>query len=1167
MRKSSIRRLAINLAALGIAPGSDGEPGHPARNEFHISKSAREFYGLQGVPFSSTGNVVLADYAAARGFAARINARSGDQARVITAGSINAMALIDEILHVVCALYREHIDPEAFRKALHAAEKSVGQPDTSAGLTAFTQSFPPASVQAGQETATDWLQGLSDGIGKGDVSLEELLLLRLANENPAFAPFKFLFDDRPLKTEAPVDPILDAAETALKALPLFGPDGADLLTLLRAPMRASPHSLAGQLDYIKRNWGMIIGDRMARILGGSDMLDEEERPRFPAGPGPARVLSYESLDVEYERFSEDKDWMPRVVMIAKSALVWLDQLSRTYGREIRTLDAIPDEELDVLASRGFNALWLIGIWERSRASRRIKELCGNPEAAASAYSLFDYEIAGELGGWPALEALRHKADARGIRLAADMVPNHTGLDSAWMRDRPDLFISRHDPPFQSYSFGGENLSEDSRFGLWLEDHYYSRSDAAVVFKRVDYRSGETRYIYHGNDGTSMPWNDTAQIDFMNPAAREAVKERILHVARNFPIIRFDAAMILAKRSFRRLWYPEPGVGGAIASRFESAMPTSRFNESMPTEFWREVVDMCAAAAPETLLLAEAFWMMEGYFVRTLGMHRVYNSAFMNMLKEKKNAEYRATIKNTIEFDKDILKRFVNFMNNPDEETAVAQFGTGDHYFGVCSLMATMPGLPMFGHGQVEGLTEKYGMEYRRAYKDERPDQGFVARHEHEIFPLLKRRRLFSGVDEFLLFDMVHGDGAVDDNVFAYTNGYSGAHAIVLYNNAWERTSGRITRSCPYAEKRPDGSRSLTTRSLAEGLGLRCGHNRFVVLTEMKSGLKYLRRSDDIAAAGLSVSLEGFQCQVFVDIAEFDDDASGSYAALCDSLRGAGVADVRAALQDLSLAELYGAWSSAFGPKWFRKAPAPDAPDQDALLSYMTVATRYIEAAQGAPGAETINSWAPEAVESAIDLCQEAARNSIALIKVAPTRPARARGQTARARLSERVASVPGTAEALAAFVSLLPLASLAGEDPRASWELARAWGMPRKLAEPLLQAGATAQVARFAAELATAVLGRLNAFVPPFDHRALARSLATDDDTRALLGINRWNDTTWFNAERYREVSTLVAAVYVALDGSEEAATAALSALERTDAAAAASGWDLDKFMEPAEDV
>jgi hypothetical protein len=34
--------------------------------------------------------------------------------------------------------------------------------------------------------------------------------------------------------------------------------------------------------------------------------------------------------------------------------VWLGQLSKKYGREIRSLDQVPDEELDLLASRGFS---------------------------------------------------------------------------------------------------------------------------------------------------------------------------------------------------------------------------------------------------------------------------------------------------------------------------------------------------------------------------------------------------------------------------------------------------------------------------------------------------------------------------------------------------------------------------------------------------------------------------------------------------------------------------------------------------------------------------------------------------------------------------------------------------------------------------------------------
>lgn len=75
-------------------------------------------------------------------------------------------------------------------------------------------------------------------------------------------------------------------------------------------------------------------------------------------------------------------------------------------------------------------LWLIGLWERSKASARIKQLMGNPEAIASAYALYDYVIAKELGGEEALEVLRQKAARYGLRLASDMVPNHVASTGA-----------------------------------------------------------------------------------------------------------------------------------------------------------------------------------------------------------------------------------------------------------------------------------------------------------------------------------------------------------------------------------------------------------------------------------------------------------------------------------------------------------------------------------------------------------------------------------------------------------------------------------------------------------------------------------------------------------------------------------------------------------------
>ena len=77
-----------------------------------------------------------------------------------------------------------------------------------------------------------------------------------------------------------------------------------------------------------------------------------------------------------------------------------------------------------------------------------------------------------------------------------------------------------------------------------------------------------------------------------------------------------------------------------------------------------MVDRVAQEAPDTLLLAEAFWLMEGYFVRTLGMHRVYNSAFMNMMRDEKNQEYRLVIKNTLEFDPEILETLCQLYEQP-----------------------------------------------------------------------------------------------------------------------------------------------------------------------------------------------------------------------------------------------------------------------------------------------------------------------------------------------------------------------------------------------------------------------------------------------------------------------------------------------------------------------
>lgn len=909
--------------------------------EFHISRRARDRFGFDESFFTITGDVIFSNFRAAQVFASKISATNKATEKVLqttsrerheqmSPGEINAMGLFHEVLHFVIDSYVDEINPTVFKQLEESLKKELGENDFSACAEKFVELFPPTSVYQGKESAKDFLARDAAGIPHRHVVLKELILLWLENRNPAFDVIEELIGDPQLKLESRYEEVISLSDAFFETQPRYGPTDSSLLKMLLAPIEAHPNSIADQLQFIVKHWERILAKSpyLLRLLSGIDFMKEEgkyflmlaqaqaDKAKIPDvlqakffGFGEKEsppVPQFKGNYFEPEHFSADLGWMPRLVLIAKNAFVWLDQLSKKYQRAITRLDQIPDEELEILSKRGFSGLWLIGIWLRSPASQRIKHLNGNIDAIASAYSLSSYDISPDLGGDEAHRNLKDRALRYGIRLASDMVPNHMGIDSSWVVNHPDWFLKSDYPPFPGYSFNGPDLSNDERVGIFIEDGYWTKRDAAVVFKRLDRWTGETRYIYHGNDGTHMPWNDTAQLDFTNPEAREAVIQTILHVARMFPIIRFDAAMVLSKKHYQRLWFPEPGTGGAIPSRSNFSMTKEQFDGAMPNEFWREVVDRVKEEAPDTLLLAEAFWLMEGYFVRTLGMHRVYNSAFMNMLKREENANYRQVIKNVLEYNPQILKRFVNFVSNPDEETAIAQFGKDDKYFGVCMMMATMPGLPMFGHGQIEGFTEKYGMEYKRAYRDEHPDGSLVARHEREIFPLLRKRHLFSEVESFLLYDLFTGDGTVNEDVFAYSNGVGNDRSLVAYNNRYSHAAGWIRTSVGFL----DNADKMVQKTLGDGLLLKGGKDSYCVFDDVITGLQFIRSTKSLKREGLYVELGAYKYNAFVNFHEVHSTREKPYEELCRVLGGRGVPSIEEELLDYKLRNVHSAFYEA-----------------------------------------------------------------------------------------------------------------------------------------------------------------------------------------------------------------------------------------------------------------
>ncbi len=213
---------------------------------------------------------------------------------MVNAGALFAMGLIDELSHALVAKYRQEQDPAVMAEAVRWLGAQVTPEESERLLLRFVQQFPTVDVYRGKLTAEEWLKGTTEPEDGGaarsnrEVAFEEMLLLWIANSNPAFVPFKQLFDDALLKQQTAYAGATKVLPEFFAARPKVSKSLGNLLEALRAPMLASPDSLTGQLDYISTTWAEVLGDDLKRVLLAIDVLREEELAiwmRFhPAGP-------------------------------------------------------------------------------------------------------------------------------------------------------------------------------------------------------------------------------------------------------------------------------------------------------------------------------------------------------------------------------------------------------------------------------------------------------------------------------------------------------------------------------------------------------------------------------------------------------------------------------------------------------------------------------------------------------------------------------------------------------------------------------------------------------------------------------------------------------------------------------------------------------------------
>ena len=364
-----------------------------------ITKTSRDTYQFSPDFFQPDGGVNFADFAAARRFASQM---STHRTQPVAASELYAMQLIDEAMRM---LMQRFAPVALMNTAVSSAAESLGADFVTATQKKFVSEFPPDNVYRGEEKIEEYLARLSNGRIK---TVEELIYVYTHNANPAVHPLLDLVDDEPLEPTAYKSLIasLNTFFARVASEDAGSQAGAEsLFDILRAPSEASPYSLEGQLQFILDKWGQILDVKfVSRIVRGMDYLREETVRQHGHGDFkpdvPLQTFGAGEYQ-EYEQYSPDKDWMPRLVLLAKNSYVWLEQLSQKHKRWIKTLDQIPDEELDILRDRGFTGLWLIGLWERSVASQRMKQRMGDADAVASAYSLYSYDIAEDLGGWSA----------------------------------------------------------------------------------------------------------------------------------------------------------------------------------------------------------------------------------------------------------------------------------------------------------------------------------------------------------------------------------------------------------------------------------------------------------------------------------------------------------------------------------------------------------------------------------------------------------------------------------------------------------------------------------------------------------------------------------------------------------------------------------------------
>lgn len=445
-------------------------------------------------------------------------------------------------------------------------------------------------------------------------------------------------------------------------------------------------------------------------------------------------------------------WQPNPTIYEINTWVWLRDLSQQYDKDI-TLANVPDDVIKQLASYRFDAIWVMGVWHRSPATRDsarnyIHEYEGalpdvtDEDVPGSAYSIGGYQVEPRIGGQEGLATFREQLREYGIKLVLDYVPNHVSTDHPWIVEHPEYFVQ-----------GTQQEADDPSI-----DFFYS-----------DTADGKGVVVARGRDPYFPPWIDTTQLNAFHPAMRQATIDTLIDIGTQCDGVRCDMAMLMMNHIFEKTWGERAG--------------------NMPeVDFWNEVIPAVRDIHPELLFMAEVYWNLE-HDLQIQGFDYTYDKTLYDRMVNSEVDEIKAHFN----ADMPYLKASIRFIENHDEPRAMDKF-SAERQRPAATLICTIPGATLLHDGQFSGRRIKLPVQINR--QPHEPDhpllQQFYKRLMQEVNDPIYR------YGEWVMLDVkpaFEGDGNHTHlNPIAYTWHDDDEFRLIIVNFTYEWSHGRLDLS-------------------------------------------------------------------------------------------------------------------------------------------------------------------------------------------------------------------------------------------------------------------------------------------------------------------------------------------------------------------------------------